>query len=71
MNDASKVLTTKFTDERFPIEWKNEEEKGLMWFCDDLHCPNPMSASPNPITGRKKQSQVFWRTKPIWGTPSI
>ena len=26
---------------------------------------------PNPIIGLQKQSQAFWRMKPIWGTPSI
>mgnify|MGYP000466441742 CR=1 FL=1 len=43
MSDTSKVLATKFTDDRFPIEWKDEAEKSLMWFYDDLHCPNPIS----------------------------
>ncbi len=43
MSDTSKVLATKFTDDRFPIEWKDEGEKSLMWFYNDLHCPNPIS----------------------------
>ena len=43
MSDTSKILATKFTDDRFPIEWKDEQEKSLMWFYDDLHCPNPIS----------------------------
>ena len=43
MSDTSKILATKFTDDRFPIEWKDDAEKGLMWFYDDLHCPNPIS----------------------------
>lgn len=27
MSDTSKVLATKFTDDRFPIEWKDEGEE--------------------------------------------
>lgn len=37
------VLGTFFGDETFPIEWKDEEEKKLHWFYDDLHCPQPIS----------------------------
>jgi pyruvate,water dikinase len=37
------VLGTFFGDESFPIEWKDEEEKKLHWFYDDLHCPQPIS----------------------------
>lgn len=60
MSDTSKVLATKFTDERFPIEWKNEEEKSLMWFYDDLHCPNPISPLYFDIGG-------WWDTEGRWG----
>ncbi len=37
------VLGTFFGDETFPIEWKDEQEKSLHWFYDDLHCPQPIS----------------------------
>jgi pyruvate,water dikinase len=37
------VLGTFFGDESFPIEWKDEQEKSLHWFYDDLHCPQPIS----------------------------
>ena len=60
MSDTSKVLATKFTDERFPITWKNEEEKGLMWFYDDLHCPNPISPLYFDIGG-------WWDVDGRWG----
>lgn len=39
----SKVIDTFFGNEEFPVEWKNEEEKKLHWFYDDLHCPHPIS----------------------------
>jgi len=38
-----KVLDTYFGDESFPVEWESEEEKELMWFYDDLHCPYPVT----------------------------
>jgi phosphohistidine swiveling domain-containing protein len=37
------VLKQFLGDEDFPIEWANEAEKGLFWFFDDLHCPQPLS----------------------------
>ncbi|HKZ82966.1 MAG TPA: hypothetical protein VJ793_04840 [Anaerolineae bacterium] len=37
------VLGTFFGDTAFPIEWKDEQEKSLHWFYDDLHCPQPIS----------------------------
>ena len=43
MTDPNEVLGTFFGDDKFPIEWENEEEKKLHWFYDDLHCPNPIS----------------------------
>ncbi|MCI8329406.1 MAG: PEP-utilizing protein mobile subunit [Oscillibacter sp.] len=61
MSDTSKVLATKFTDERFPIEWKDEAEKSLMWFYDDLHCPNPISPLYFDIGG-------WWDTEGRWGS---
>jgi pyruvate,water dikinase len=41
--DERKIYATYFGDETLPVEWKNDEEKDLMWFYDDLHCPNPIS----------------------------
>jgi len=43
MPDSNEVLGTFFGDAKFPVEWKDEEEKKLHWFYDDLHCPNPIS----------------------------
>ncbi|MFZ5808135.1 MAG: PEP-utilizing enzyme [Chloroflexota bacterium] len=43
MFDTSEVLATFYGDESFPVEWKNEEEKKLLWFYDDNHVPNPIS----------------------------
>jgi len=43
MADTSKVIAEFFGDESFPIEWASEEEKGLFWVYDDLHCPRPVS----------------------------
>ncbi len=40
---SEKVLATYFGDDKVKVDWKNEEEKGLFWFYDDLHCPNPIS----------------------------
>lgn len=60
MSDTSKVLAAKFTDDRFPIEWKDEAEKSLMWFYDDLHCPNPISPLYFDIGG-------WWDTEGRWG----
>ncbi|MFB0920491.1 MAG: PEP-utilizing enzyme [Oscillospiraceae bacterium] len=38
-----KIYATFFGDANHPLEWESEEEKDLMWFYDDLHCPNPIS----------------------------
>jgi pyruvate,water dikinase len=43
MSDSGKIYATFFGDAEHPVEWKNEEEKKLLWFFDDLHCPNPIS----------------------------
>ncbi|HSQ16630.1 MAG TPA: PEP-utilizing enzyme [Anaerolineales bacterium] len=43
MFDNSEVLAKFYGDESFPVEWKNEEEKKLLWFFDDNHVPNPIS----------------------------
>ena len=38
-----KIYATFFGNEKYPVEWASEAEKDLMWFYDDLHCPNPIS----------------------------
>ena len=38
-----KIYATFFGDEKHPVHWESEEEKQLMWWYDDLHCPNPIS----------------------------
>jgi phosphohistidine swiveling domain-containing protein len=43
MFDTSEVLATFHGDESFPVEWKDQEEKKLLWFFDDNHVPNPIS----------------------------
>src|ERR671910_187445 len=43
MADTSKVIEQFLGDDEFPIEWESEEEKGLFWVYDDLHCPQPLS----------------------------
>ncbi len=43
MSDSATVLATFFGDAKYPCTWKDEEEKSLFWFYDDLHCPNPIS----------------------------
>lgn len=43
MADESKVLKQFLGDDDFPIDWDTEEEKGLFWVYDDLHCPQPLS----------------------------
>jgi pyruvate,water dikinase len=39
----SKILSQFLGDEEFSVEWASDEEKGLFWFFDDLHCPQPLS----------------------------
>jgi len=43
MSAGDKIIATFFGDAEHPVEWKDEKEKSLMWFYDDLHCPNPIS----------------------------
>ena len=43
MADESKVVKEFHGDEEFPVDWESEDEKGLFWFYDDLHCPQPLS----------------------------
>lgn len=38
-----KIYGTFFGSEKYPVQWASEAEKDLMWFYDDLHCPNPIS----------------------------
>lgn len=39
----SKILATYFGDDEVKVDWKDDYEKSLFWFYDDLHCPNPIS----------------------------
>lgn len=43
MADTSKIVKQFLGDESFPVDWESEEEKGLFWVFDDLHCPRPLS----------------------------
>lgn len=41
---SEKVLATYFGEnDAVKPEWKDDKEKELFWFYDDLHCPNPIS----------------------------
>ena len=40
---GSKVLDKFFGDANFPVQWKDENEKKLLWWYDDLHVPRPVS----------------------------
>ncbi len=39
----NKTLATYFGDDHLKVDWKDEAEKELFWFYDDLHCPHPIS----------------------------
>ena len=43
MGRDSKILKQFLGDADFPVDWANDDEKGLFWFFDDLHCPQPIS----------------------------
>jgi phosphohistidine swiveling domain-containing protein len=43
MADRNKIIDQFFGDATTPIEWKDEEEKKLHFWLDDLHCPQPIS----------------------------
>ena len=43
MADRNKIIDQFFGDPTTPIEWKDEEEKKLHFWLDDLHCPQPIS----------------------------
>jgi pyruvate,water dikinase len=43
MADRNKIIDEFFGDATTPIEWKDEEEKKLHFWLDDLHCPQPIS----------------------------
>ncbi len=40
---GSKVLDKFFGDANFPVQWKDEDEKKLLWWYDDLHVARPVS----------------------------
>jgi len=43
MADRNKVIDQFFGDATTAIEWKDEDEKRLHFWLDDLHCPQPIS----------------------------
>ena len=43
MPDRDKVIDQFFGDPTTPITWKDEDEKKLHFWLDDLHCPQPIS----------------------------
>jgi phosphohistidine swiveling domain-containing protein len=43
MPDRNKVLDEFFGDAATPIRWKDDAEKKLHFWLDDLHCPQPIS----------------------------
>ena len=51
MADTSKIVKQFLGDDEFPIDWESEEEKGLFWVFDDLHCPQPLSPMYEDIGG--------------------
>lgn len=52
--ENNEVLATFYGDESFPVEWKDDEEKELFWFVDDLHVPQPISP-------------MYWSLNGWWG----
>jgi phosphohistidine swiveling domain-containing protein len=43
MGDHEDVLGRFLGDDDFPVRWESEQESGLFWVYDDLHCPHPLS----------------------------
>jgi pyruvate,water dikinase len=43
MADPNKIIDQFLGDAATPIEWNSEQEKGLHFWYDDLHCPQPIS----------------------------
>ncbi len=43
MADRDTVIDRFFGDRTTPIDWASDEEKGLHFWLDDLHCPQPIS----------------------------
>jgi pyruvate,water dikinase len=43
MPDRNKIIDQFFGDASTPVAWKDEEEKKLHFWLDDLHCPQPIS----------------------------
>jgi pyruvate,water dikinase len=43
MRDRNKIIDEFFGDAATPIAWKDDDEKRLHFWLDDLHCPQPIS----------------------------
>ena len=43
MADRNTIIDQFFGDAATPVEWKDEDEKKLHFWLDDLHCPQPVS----------------------------
>ena len=43
MADRNKIIDQFFGDASTPIEWRDEDERKLHFWLDDLHCPQPIS----------------------------
>ena len=43
MADRNKIIDEFFGDASTPIQWKDDDEKKLHFWLDDLHCPQPIS----------------------------
>jgi phosphohistidine swiveling domain-containing protein len=43
MGSEEGVLGQFLGDDDFPVAWNSEQESGLFWVYDDLHCPHPLS----------------------------
>jgi phosphohistidine swiveling domain-containing protein len=43
MGAGEKILDQFLGSDDFPVTWASEQEQGLFWVYDDLHCPQPLS----------------------------
>jgi phosphohistidine swiveling domain-containing protein len=43
MGAGEKILDQFLGSDDFPVAWASEQEQGLFWVYDDLHCPQPLS----------------------------
>ena len=43
MDPSEEILDQFLGSDDFPVSWASEDEKGLFWVYDDLHCPQPLS----------------------------